>query len=242
MAHRDLRLKDRLGGGVEVVARSPGHRHGNFGRFDLALLFAPDVGRWYVECFMKIQFDFDDGSALPISRWTDMSRNAFMKGFATTVQRFWDTGDAGPLKSFGPLSVAFVFDIRSGLSLSEHFYIRVNAVALTDHRSAIGNLLLPYDGRFVRGDLQPKPSGRITAVHEFGHMLGLGDEYESGDLHFADKTSMMNRGTEVRPRHLRHLLEWANAQLVYPPNAFDPFEPFGPSWDGIKRMGRPTSF
>jgi hypothetical protein len=39
------------------------------------------------------------------------------------------------------------------------------------------------------------------AVHEFGHMLGLDDEYQSTSAHKADYPSILNRGETVNARH-----------------------------------------
>lgn len=51
-----------------------------------------------------------------------------------------------------------------------------------------------------------------AVVHEFGHMLGLRDEYPgeptSTTHHASDQASIMNHGETVRPRHYAPFAEW----------------------------------
>jgi len=51
------------------------------------------------------------------------------------------------------------------------------------------------------------------AVHEFGHMLGLDDEYPTGSLHASDVTSIMHNGERIAGRHDAAFKTWLNAQL-----------------------------
>lgn len=64
---------------------------------------------------------------------------------------------------------------------------------------------------------------RPTVVHEFGHMLGLADEYDK-DPNFItkhlqnrnwlhDTDSIMNRGGRVRPRHYVPFATWLSEQF-----------------------------
>ncbi|MCH5599240.1 hypothetical protein [Niabella ginsengisoli] len=50
-------------------------------------------------------------------------------------------------------------------------------------------------------------------VHEFGHMIGLKDEYEKQSAWYKDKTSIMNNGEVVKQRHLRHFSNWVSSKL-----------------------------
>jgi hypothetical protein len=72
-------------------------------------------------------------------------------------------------------------------------------------------------------------SSKYTLAHEFGHVLGLYDEYDGGffenimfwhDNRFiSDTPSIMNMGSALRPRHFQHyrdrLQKNAAANCVY---------------------------
>ncbi|MCH5721028.1 immune inhibitor A domain-containing protein [Niabella hibiscisoli] len=55
--------------------------------------------------------------------------------------------------------------------------------------------------------------GQRGAVHEFGHMLGLPDEYEKQSAWYADKNSIMNNGEVVKGRHLSEFRSWIDKKL-----------------------------
>jgi hypothetical protein len=60
---------------------------------------------------------------------------------------------------------------------------------------------------------------QITSAHEFGHMIGLDDEYGplfggAAGSHNSDYTSLMNIGSKVRKRHTIYLLNWLNNTLA----------------------------
>ena len=56
-------------------------------------------------------------------------------------------------------------------------------------------------------------SGFRTVPHEFGHAVGGDDEYNTGSLHLADTTSIMNIGRELRQRHFRTILDEMNRMI-----------------------------
>lgn len=53
------------------------------------------------------------------------------------------------------------------------------------------------------------------AAHEFGHMIGLGDEYgEHGtEATKKDTHSIMNSGSKIRKRHYSHVMGWAEKRI-----------------------------
>lgn len=71
-------------------------------------------------------------------------------------------------------------------------------------------------------DLTPENKGGMSfkqrgAIHEFGHMLGLLDEYEetNGLKEFIhDKKSVMNYGEIIRERHYQYLKKWIDEKLT----------------------------
>lgn len=58
------------------------------------------------------------------------------------------------------------------------------------------------------------PQSQRGAVHEFGHMLGLDDEYPAASPHTGDKASVMNSSEAVRPRHNDTMRSWVIRKLV----------------------------
>lgn len=52
------------------------------------------------------------------------------------------------------------------------------------------------------------------AIHEFGHMLGLDDEYIKGSIWIKDKNSVMNNGEVIKGRHLTYFYIWLNKKLA----------------------------
>lgn len=48
------------------------------------------------------------------------------------------------------------------------------------------------------------------AVHEFGHMMGLRDEYPEGNEYEHDYDSIMNSGESLRSRHFSNIQNWIN--------------------------------
>lgn len=67
-------------------------------------------------------------------------------------------------------------------------------------------------------DLTPVSKGAKTpqrgAVHEFGHMLGLDDEYLKGSKHVHDKPSIMHSSEVIRPRHNSTIIKWLNNAIT----------------------------
>ena len=51
-----------------------------------------------------------------------------------------------------------------------------------------------------------------AAAHEFGHMLGIKDEYNgvAGEQYKNDYNSIMNSGESLRNRHFSNIQSWIN--------------------------------
>jgi hypothetical protein len=74
------------------------------------------------------------------------------------------------------------------------------------------------------------------AIHEFGHMLGLRDEYATagGSPYWTtDKPSVMNVGETVQPRHFGPFAEWVTKVVGKKTGRKDCwYEAGGTSWTG----------
>ena len=51
------------------------------------------------------------------------------------------------------------------------------------------------------------------AIHEFGHMLGLPDEYHNS-RHIVDPMSIMHSGENIRDRHYGLFADWVERTLT----------------------------
>jgi hypothetical protein len=110
------------------------------------------------------------------------------------------------------------------------------------HCNLSANDMSQYRSRFggahtlVCNDLQIKSHGQITAAHEAGHWLGLGDEYVGGSpdehrilvtqylpqvvAHLRDDSRIMSIGMDVRREHLVTILD-AMGRITSLPWSFD---------------------
>lgn len=69
-------------------------------------------------------------------------------------------------------------------------------------------------------DLKPTgPYHQRPAFHEFGHMLGLIDEYGSAWMNhqdvenLSDNQSVMHSGEKIRPSHYQPFVDWINKNI-----------------------------
>lgn len=98
----------------------------------------------------------------------------------------------------------------------DHWEIEITKIKPGAFRTSYVN---PRTGNVVLDseDLTATPKGfgqmQQGAVHEFGHMLGLDDEYTTGSAHTADHPSVMNRGTSTRGRHQGGPHSWVVSKL-----------------------------
>lgn len=100
----------------------------------------------------------------------------------------------------------------------DHWEITVTKITSGTFRKssvnpATGNVVLDSE------DFTSTPKGHSESqrgsvhVHEFGHMLGLLDEYKSSSPHSKDYSSILNRGEVIKPRHNDTPRTWAIKKL-----------------------------
>ena len=110
------------------------------------------------------------------------------------------------------------FNSRIGSwSITEHWEVHVKKIkpgtfATSSVSPLTGHVNLDSEDLAYRNKLG---GGRQRGlVHEFGHMLGLPDEYKVGSPHSADVQSIMNAGEALRPRHDSVYVRWLDDVLA----------------------------
>ncbi|PKH49303.1 hypothetical protein CXF68_00750 [Tenacibaculum sp. Bg11-29] len=102
------------------------------------------------------------------------------------------------------------------LNIGEHWEIYVLKIKRGEFEQSFVN---SYFGRVQLDSEDLTPSLKSVdiyqrgAVHEFGHMLGLDDEYITSSKHIDDLNSIMNSGEVTRIRHDSSCLKWLNEVL-----------------------------
>jgi len=180
--------------------------------YDLELWKLPN-GDFELVIFMKIQFFFEAG---PGGEWAVAEKQKFMSEWKTAITTAWSSRNVKALKSGRRVHLRLNFAIQEGGWMLDHWEITVTKIKpgtfQTSYVNAFtGNVVLDSE------DLTPvsKGGGQMQrgAVHEFGHMLGLEDEYLKGSGQLTDKPSVMHSGSGIRDRHVYGPMQWLNAKL-----------------------------
>jgi hypothetical protein len=131
------------------------------------------------------------------------------------------------LGQYATRGLTLSFDVRR-VSSAGHW--KVNVLKLADDQDERASV--DFVARLITlyyNDTKPSPAindaGKIspkfmTLPHEFGHTLDVDDEYEKGSSYLPDRSSMMNIGSQLRPRHLRLLA--ATLEKMVPGCGFTP--------------------
>lgn len=212
------------GGGRERVASEDSVTAGSHrDAYDLQLYREPD-GSYTLELEMKIEFNFKDGeNGLT---WTPEEKQKFIEDYKQAIEDAWSgrtitTDDGQQVTLDVNLDVSeqpggFWGGIKDAVDPSENWNIEVvKADKFTQSSVTVG----ANTGNFDSLDVNPVPKGasddQVGAAHEFGHMIGLPDEYNGngGEDAAKDTDSVMNAGMDVRERHLDAMESWAEQHL-----------------------------
>ncbi len=136
-------------------------------------------GKFELVLFMKLQFFFEAGSG---GKWTDQEPKKFMKDWEIVVKNYWSGRKIHQTKKGKDVSLRLDFRIQEGGWMFDHWEITVVKIASGTFRTSyvnpkMGNVMLDSEDL----SLTPKGHGQSQrgAVHEFGHMIGLLDDYKS---------------------------------------------------------------
>lgn len=199
------------------------------------LTLYPELGRdnrsvLVVGITLQFQFEPADNGL----KWFVSEPRKFANTAISQIKSFWDekfritTDNTAVRHPFRDVGVMFsIKTYADGWHLDDDIEVVVKKVPEGEgERSKVhhsmGNAWLNSE------DIVPIDVGgskkRPTVVHEFGHMLGLADEYDRDPnfitKHFQnrnwlnDTDSIMNRGWRVRPRHYVPFATWLTQQLA----------------------------
>lgn len=175
-----------------------------------------------------------------IRRWHQIIKSKWDRQNVGRISKNFVIGMPGHNTDTDPactVDVEFNFVLQDGGWLMDHFEVEVFKIPSSERFGGKGSvqarrrlshyLILDHDVELDSNSLNPRSeadaktvryygtpaeAGFITAVHEFGHMIGLGEEYQDS-LFTKDIKSVMNHGPVVRPRHYSGLLSWAVQKL-----------------------------
>lgn len=168
---------------------------------------------------MSISFIFHSGLFGGTPWGSEAEKRKFMQDWCRAVETTWSLPNLYTSPKHG--QVIFVVKISPyfGWTPGTEWTLKIKKIEDGAFRTS-----WVRDGRVFntsRGDsedLDPVNKGATmpqrAAVHEFGHMLGLDDEYPDanpGGTHVGDKDSIMHSGEAVRRRHHEEFRKWTKA-------------------------------
>ena len=177
--------------------------------FDLKLYRYNATANYQLVVFMKIQFFFYDNDP---HLWTEQEADRFIEAWDEQVKEAWGGKTLMQLESGETVYLHFDFKTQRGGWMIDHWEIYVTKIAAGAFKVScveldLGNVHLDSE------DLN-HVTGQRGAIHEFGHMLGLKDEYNCA-MHFRDfKSIMHSAGESIRERHLQQFQNWVCEKLI----------------------------
>jgi hypothetical protein len=175
--------------------------------FDLALYQLPD-GHYELLVFMKLQFFFKDNGP---HNWESHEEDQFIEQWRQAVHDVWGNKTIHTLPSGSNITLIFDFHIQKNGWMYDHWEITVTKIADGEFRFSF----VEPDWNNVHLDSEDLSYvGRQRgAVHEFGHMIGLPDEYNNS-RHIVDLHSIMHSGETIRDRHYSLFVDWVERTIT----------------------------
>lgn len=171
------------------------------------------TGDYEVIVFMKLQFFFV-GSGAHI--WTAFEKTQYMKNWEKEIKKAWGGRILKILSTTKKIYIDFEFKIQEAGWMMDHWEITVEKIKPGGFSTSY---VVPFAGS-VKLDSEDLTSvskavgyKQRGAVHEFGHMLGLLDEYKKS-IHVGDTGSVMHSSEIIRARHNATIVKWMNNILT----------------------------
>ena len=174
--------------------------------FDLSLYQLPD-GHYELVVFMKLQFFFSDDHP---HTWESHEEDSFILNWQQAIHDVWGNKIIHTVSSGENVTITFDFHIQKGGIMWDHWEITVTKIPSGEFKFSF----VEPDWNNVHLDSEDLTYvGRQRgAVHEFGHMIGLPDEYENS-RHIIDPRSIMHSGEHIRDRHYSMFVDWVEKSL-----------------------------
>jgi hypothetical protein len=187
---------------------------------------------------MNLQFFFEEGEGVhgETLTWVEAEKKKYVDDFLGSIWDIWN--EAFTIKTdssattIKEVKVHFHFsNMIEGTWINDHWELEVTKVdkwVRSEVNPGSGNVTIDSDDPFYTFK-----SGQREAAHEFGHLLGLADEYlnnegepEENPHWIADFNSIMYLGEDIRARHFtpfaywlteqyEDLSEWAGTEIVF---------------------------
>jgi hypothetical protein len=183
--------------------------------FDMLFVQSPN-GNYILIIYMRIKITYTDRTN---QYWTFIDKDTFEKNFREKVNKKW-----------GSSNIKTLYNLSSRKTISLDFRFSLNRAAIFTYNHWTLNVVKLRKGEWAQsyvtsslrtGDFDNndfdyvKKSARTYQrgiIHEFGHMLGLDDEYNLG-VHISDLESVMNSGETIRQRHRAVYILWLEKTL-----------------------------
>jgi len=175
--------------------------------FDLTLYQSPD-GHYELVVFMKLQFFFKDNHP---HFWEKHEEDQFIKDWERAIHESWGNKIIHTLPSGSDLKLVFEFQVQKGGWMYDHWEISVTKIASGEF--LVSFVDPDWNNVYLDSEDLTYMGRQRGAIHEFGHMIGLPDEYHNS-RHVIDLKSIMHSGENIRGRHYSMFVDWVELQLA----------------------------
>ncbi|MEM9147867.1 MAG: LysM peptidoglycan-binding domain-containing protein [Pseudomonadota bacterium] len=177
--------------------------------------------------FVQQKWQYDWKVKSGCSAWTSAQKKIFHNDCDKAIWAKWSgkyqvacSGTSDFAKAMKGQTFNVSFDIKY-VSSGGHWTVTVTKIPKGSKKTSSvkwGAQTIDLDTEDVK---KRKDIDQVPVAHEFGHAVGNsihgpaghGDEYHDDGVHFDDKDSMMNVGSELRKRHADHLIGELNKMI-----------------------------